>query len=145
MKEGSMATVSKKGGTDKVSSLSRAKQLFSNRGAWLMVAAGSVTILGTVFIPKLFAAPASQIASQIKGAVSYYSPEGWPIITNATTGSSTTVRLAGVRPIEASKRGKFAAWIKSHGDYLDCESPNDEGTYKCFIPRINVIQGIPLP
>ena len=152
-----MATVSKKGDTVKVSSLARAKELLSglldlatsNSGAWLMVATSSVTIPGTVLAPKLFTAQASPttspIASPIKGPVSSYSPDGWPIITNTATGSSTTVRLAGVHPIEASKRGQFAAWIRSHGDYLDCDSSNEEGTYKCFIPRLDIIQGIQSP
>jgi len=146
-----MATLSKKGTKDNVSYSSRAKELFSgllelaasNPGAFLMVAT-SVTIPSTAYTTsKLLAAtPASQTTSPISGAVSSYSPDGWPIINNPTTGSSTTVRLTD-NPIAASKRDQFADWIRSHGDKLECNPPDHGLTYTCFIPRLEVIKGIP--
>jgi hypothetical protein len=74
---------------------------------------------------------------QIKGAVSSYSPDGWPIIDN------TTVRLSGVRLIVASKHDRFAGWITSHGGYLECDSSNGGNTYRCLTAqRLDVAQTV---
>jgi hypothetical protein len=139
-----MTTVRKKSRKDTVSYFSRAKEFFSglfdlstsNPGALLTVVGltGSVAVPSTLYIPNLLTAPASQII----GEMSSYSPDGWPIINN------TTVRLSGVSPIAASKRDQFAAWIRSHGGNLECNSSDHGLTYRCLTPRLDVIQGIPL-
>jgi len=116
------------------------------RGKLAAVVVGGIVLLGVAGIwglPKLQAAPVTVVpaspvpTSPIKGAVSRYSPDGWPIIKDKI------VRLSGVRPIVASKHLRFAEWITSHGGYLECDSSNGGDTYRCLTAqRLDVAQTV---
>jgi hypothetical protein len=131
---------------DIASYLSWAREVFSflwQKGWRGKIAVGAIVVLGAcaaVWGSKAGPAsvsPKEQITKvQIKGAVSNYSPDGWPII-------ETTVRLSGVGPIAAGERDRFARWITSHGGYLECDSSDNGSTFRCLTPqRFDVTQAM---
>jgi hypothetical protein len=73
--------------------------------------------------------------SSVSGAISAYSADGWPII------GGQTLRLDGLSTIAADKTQRVAAWVRAHGNYLECEPVGD--AYRCLTPqKIDLAQAV---
>ena len=70
--------------------------------------------------------PAPPSAEIVKGVVTAFNPEGWPVI------EGHVLRLVGVESIPPAMGKGFADWIASQGRSLDCRVAAPGGAYRCL-------------
>jgi serine/threonine-protein kinase len=70
--------------------------------------------------------PADNIVPEtVAGDVSAYAGEGWPVI------EGHVIRLSGLDLLAEAAAKPAAAWIKAHGNFLDCRLASDNA-YRCL-------------
>jgi serine/threonine-protein kinase len=86
--------------------------------------------------PAAAASDTQASTDAIKGVVTTFSPDGWPVI------AGQVVRLVGVEGIAPDLVENLKAWVRDHGGYLDCKTAPPSGFHCLTAEGLDVSKAI---